>query len=289
MNYHLLLSLIPAVQAVLVIETVYQTAYVTVTGNGTLFNSTNLNSTNSTTSEAISSVPISSVVVTTSPEDPYIASTSSIPEPVSVAPETSATPEYVAPVETSSEVIQPIETVVHNVEVSSVQAVVSSEAPAATTSEAVVVVSSVAPAQTSAASTPASGSLESVAVSYHNQVRAQHGAGAVTWSDTLASYAANYLANSGCNFAHSGGDYGENIAWGYSTYQLAMQAWYDEYKLYDYNNPGYSSAVGHFTQMVWKGTTQIGCAAIDCSGATYLACEYNPAGNYIGQFAENVS
>ena len=40
----------------------------------------------------------------------------------------------------------------------------------------------------------------------------------------------------------------------------ATKSWYDElYKPgYNFNNPGWSPGVGHFTQVVWKGTTELG-------------------------------
>lgn len=56
-------------------------------------------------------------------------------------------------------------------------------------------------------------------------------------------------------------DYGENI------YQLinrdptaedAVKAWYDEIKKYKYSRPGFSPATGHFTQVVWLDTTEVG-------------------------------
>jgi len=53
--------------------------------------------------------------------------------------------------------------------------------------------------------------------------------------------------------------------------------------LYDFTKPGYSSATGHFTQIVWKGTSKIGCAAATCAdgtiftgyraNSTYVVCE----------------
>lgn len=39
------------------------------------------------------------------------------------------------------------------------------------------------------------------------------------------------------------------------------------------------------TQMVWKGTTKVGCAVSKCG---IWSCQYWPAGNYLGDFQRNV-
>ena len=66
-------------------------------------------------------------------------------------------------------------------------------------------------------------------------------------------------------------------------------AWYDEVDRYNYNNPGFSGATGHFTQVVWKDTKKLGCAISNCPGqGDIYVCHYDPAGNYAGQFEENV-
>lgn len=49
--------------------------------------------------------------------------------------------------------------------------------------------------------------------------------------------------------------------------------------LYDYDSPGWAVLAGHFTQLVWRGTTKLGCAINKaCTWTTYV-CQYWPAGN----------
>ncbi|KAL4243480.1 hypothetical protein ABKN59_001155 [Abortiporus biennis] len=152
------------------------------------------------------------------------------------------------------------------------------------------------PAAQSSGSGSTSSSDISAYLSAHNSVRAQHGATALTWSDNLASKAQQWA--NGCVFQHSGGSlgpFGENLAAGTgSSYDIAaaVKSWTDEASQYDPNNPQPS----HFTQVVWKGTTQVGCAVQSCDGifdpsfgkAKFFVCEYSPQGNIIGEFAQNV-
>ena len=43
------------------------------------------------------------------------------------------------------------------------------------------------------------------------------------------------------------------------------------------------SDVGHYTQMVWKGTTRLGCAVRKGRKWDFLVCRYSPPGNVVGQ------
>lgn len=131
------------------------------------------------------------------------------------------------------------------------------------------------------------------ALALHNTLRSKHHAPAMQWDENLARYAARHAAQ--CEFRHSDGRYGENIAAGFSTTAEAIQAWYNEKNVYSYEHPGFSKKTGHFTQMVWKSSTKLGCAKAVCNGANgtpgeFLVCEYSPAGNIVnaGYFARNV-
>lgn len=143
-----------------------------------------------------------------------------------------------------------------------------------------------------AMTTPSSPQRDTLAL--HNQLRSKHGAPAMQWDDKLASFAAKHAAR--CQFKHSSGSYGENIAAGFPTSRAAIQAWYDEVTDYSFTSPGYSSSTGHFTQLVWKSSTRLGCAVASCNGTNgtpgkFLVCEYSPAGNILGRkyFAANVA
>ena len=128
----------------------------------------------------------------------------------------------------------------------------------------------------------------------HNTYRTLHGVSPVTWSDTVAA-SAQAWANT-CPTAHSGSGYGENMAFASSVSynpgaSTIVQLWYSEEPDYDYNKPGFSPTTGHFTQVVWKGSTEIGCGfktGCTTGWANVWVCQYNPPGNHIGYFAENV-
>jgi pathogenesis-related protein 1 len=135
----------------------------------------------------------------------------------------------------------------------------------------------------------------------HNVYRSELGIPPLTWSASLASYAqawANELANNrNCQMAHRPHDdkspwnliYGENIFSGSAGYTFpdAVKAWGDEKKLFDHKTKkctGEWWACGHYTQVIWKNTTQVGCAIAKCAnGSVIIVCNYNPAGNYSGQ------
>lgn len=143
--------------------------------------------------------------------------------------------------------------------------------------------------------------FETTMLEIHNMDRAKHSASPLTWDTTLASAAAKWASD--CKWGHTPNNaYGQNIAAGTASGFGAKDAtdlWYDEISQYDFTKAQYSAATGHFTQMVWKGSNKLGCAIQKCSSeqiglggsgtAQYVVCNYDPPGNYIGKFKENVS
>ena len=127
----------------------------------------------------------------------------------------------------------------------------------------------------------------------HNQVRATHCARPLAWSAALAATAqewANSLRDSGCRFEHSQTAYGENLAAGTRLSAAnAVQLWTDEVTHYNYKRPGFSMKTGHFTQVVWSSSRSIGCGYSECQGMRLWVCHYDPPGNVMSLFPENVS
>lgn len=130
-------------------------------------------------------------------------------------------------------------------------------------------------------------------VAAHNRWRAQVGVPDITYSDTLAASAQAWVNNlrdtRQCSLQHSTGDYGENLYWTSAQDDSSTEVvddWGSEKKDYNYadNTCISGAACGHYTQIVWKRTTSVGCAMAVCRDKSQVwACQYSPAGNYVGQ------
>ncbi len=129
----------------------------------------------------------------------------------------------------------------------------------------------------------------------HNQAREEVGIAPLVWSDDLAAYAqewADHLAANGCDLQHrNGGSYGENIYWGShfdeAAAQHAVESWLSEQSAYrgEKFTSRTASRCGHYTQIVWEKSTQLGCGVARCSdGGVIVICNYDPSGNYLGEY-----
>merc|ERR1719319_1759336 len=101
-------------------------------------------------------------------------------------------------------------------------------------------------------------------------------------ADGMASSGVFQHCSTGENLYASGGTGGD-------LYQAAVDGWYEEGQIWRYGQGmGFSSTTGHFTQVVWAGTTLVWCATAKGSQWTYVVCNYGPPGNMQGQFNQNV-
>lgn len=137
------------------------------------------------------------------------------------------------------------------------------------------------------------------ALDFHNQCRSEVSVPALSWSAELAAYAQNwadYLAlNYNCRMAHRSSmgqatkKAGENIFWGSATLftpRDAAQSWYSEIKEYTYRPVTAQNfqKTGHYTQMVWKSTREVGMGISVCkNGSVIVVANYFPPGNYLGE------
>lgn len=114
------------------------------------------------------------------------------------------------------------------------------------------------------------------------------------WADQMVEYNL---------WSHSPTPYGENIAKGWSSsidlfestdknefVNNAIDLWYDEVHIYDFSKQGWSQSTGHFTQLVWKDTTNIGIgiAYSKKTKAVFVVMNFWPSGNWNNGFYANV-
>ena len=58
---------------------------------------------------------------------------------------------------------------------------------------------------------------------------------------------------------------------------------------YDFTKGGHQPRTGHFTQVVWKNSKELGMArAKSSNGSVYVVARYCPAGNDLNAFKANV-
>ena len=124
----------------------------------------------------------------------------------------------------------------------------------------------------------------------HNELRILHHVQPLKNSEELNNIAqkfAEYLAEidkiKQSNNIYKGEELGENIfccSGNEIQGDIMTMSWYDEINKYDFNNPGFLSEAGHFTQIIWKDSKEVGFGfAKSGNGIYYGVGNYYPAGN----------
>jgi len=137
------------------------------------------------------------------------------------------------------------------------------------------------------------------ALKAHNDYRAKHGVELLKLDKKLCSYAKDWAAKLAKtdSFEHrQNQELGENLFCSWSSNAKAkcpgskpVDSWYSEIKKYEFGKEPTSMGTGHFTQVVWKTTKKMGIAkARTNSGKIIVVANYEPAGNWIGQYSANV-
>lgn len=130
----------------------------------------------------------------------------------------------------------------------------------------------------------------------HNKARAEVGSPPLVWNAALARDAqgwADVLAKRGTLDHAERIEEGENL-WlgtrGAYTFEEMVGSWVEEKTFYkpgrfpDVVVRGDWSEVGHYTQLIWADTREVGCAIASNAADDFLVCRYNPGGNVIGEW-----
>lgn len=117
----------------------------------------------------------------------------------------------------------------------------------------------------------------------------------MTWDPALAAEAQAYADQ--CNFDHdrNRGSVGENLAVnspaGWRDAVAVVESWESEVADYDYDGNHCSDVCGHYTQIVWRESVELGCGVATCDGINGFTsnqgeiwvCRYRAPGNFNGR------
>ena len=139
--------------------------------------------------------------------------------------------------------------------------------------------------------------FKSTMISLHNDLRKKYNSPDLLEDKNLNNeadeYADNILSNGPQkNNVYVNGLYGENIIIiKDKEAKKIFYIWAEEEKNYDFTKKKYSKNASHFTQIIWKGTRNIGIGfSHDVVNKIYcIVALYNPPGNTLGEFETNVS
>lgn len=133
----------------------------------------------------------------------------------------------------------------------------------------------------------------------HNNYRLELGLDNLVWSKALATSSkkwANKLISSN-QFKHSNTDNGENIYYisGADANPIeVVDSWASEKEFFNYQTKKCienccdfeeccQDKCGHYTQIIWRDTKEVGCAVSKKGSTQIWVCQYNPPGNYVDE------
>ena len=135
------------------------------------------------------------------------------------------------------------------------------------------------------------------ALEAHNKYRRKHHVPPLTLNKDLCKIAQSYAERLSAtnSFEHSknkynGNEIGENLytcSGKEATGEMATTDWYNEIKMHNFKKD-FQHDTGHFTQLIWKGTEEVGFGIANKGKKYYAVVNYYPPGNFLGQFANNV-
>jgi pathogenesis-related protein 1 len=134
---------------------------------------------------------------------------------------------------------------------------------------------------------PSSLAREMLAV--HNALRARAGVAPLAWSERLAAHSQEWADTLWARrqfFHRPNSAYGENLfemTGATASSVQVVNAWAAESRNYDYSSNRCRGVCGHYTQIVWGGTKDVGCAVARGGGRDVWVCNYDPPGNWIGK------
>jgi len=123
----------------------------------------------------------------------------------------------------------------------------------------------------------------------HNEIRAQVDVPPLRWSDRLAARAQDWacrLLQEGQFYHRPHPAFGENlfeISGGRALPADVVGDWASEASDYSYRSNTCRGVCGHYTQLIWSDTREVGCAVARVPGREVWVCNYNPPGNWIGE------
>lgn len=140
--------------------------------------------------------------------------------------------------------------------------------------------------------------FQSESLRAHNKYREKHCVPPLKLNKEMCRISqkhADYLINKRILEHSNNGDYGENIFAITSTNpnftisgEEPVDSWYSEINKHRFGEEPRLLSTGHFTQVVWKETKELGIAFAKKGGKIVVVANYSPSGNILGQFSENV-